>query len=132
MHRQLAALLRQGVRQQRCDSVDRIYGGGRGIGDARQFNNTAQKRFQLQGATLLHVLQHGCFVRTHRLSAGNALVDGHFEGHAQLFTDVLSLQHHALSQFPRERVSANVFQRGVAERTHRVEGQVAPELDPNL
>ena len=49
-----------------------------------------------------------------------------------LLGDLLGLAHHVGGQLARQRELADVHQRRVGQAADRVEGQVAPELEPDL
>ena len=71
-------------------------------------------------------------MRPHIRAALDAAVDIDGEFHAQLFGNRLRLEHHVPRHLARARIGAEHIQRRMGQRGDRVEGQVAPELDPDL
>ena len=51
---------------------------------------------------------------------------------AERLADRLRLRHHALDEFARRRIAADIFERGVGERAHGIEARVAPQLHPDF
>src|SRR3546814_8305611 len=77
-------------------------------------------------------LQAWGFLRAQRRGGLEARVDGVAEGDTQLLGDLLRLRHHGGGELAGLRKGADVFQSRMGERADRVEGEVAPGLQPDL
>src|SRR5207248_4996721 len=80
----------------------------------------------------LDILQHRGLVGADALGAGDALVDSDTEGDAELLGDGLGLAHHPRGEMARLGELADIDQRRMGERADRVEGEIAPRLEPDL
>ena len=66
------------------------------------------------------------------LGTGDPLLDGHAEGDVEFAGDALCLGHHAVRQLAGRRILANRGERRARERADGVEGEISPELEPDL
>src|SRR5579862_2338755 len=93
---------------------------------------SSSPRIELDRPTLLDVLQHRGLMRTDALGAGDAPLERDSKGDAELVRHRFSLAHHVGRKLARERKLTNIHQRCMGERADRIEGHVAPELEPDL
>src|SRR5260370_6416232 len=66
------------------------------------------------------------------LGAGDTLFQAHAKRDAQLMSNRLCLGHHRRRKLTGRWILTNVQERGTGECTDGIEGQVAPELEPDL
>src|ERR1700692_2150355 len=66
------------------------------------------------------------------LGAGDTLSQAYAKRDAQLMSNRLCLGHHRRRKLTGRRISANVQERRTRERADGIEGQIAPELEPDL
>jgi len=92
----------------------------------------ADLRQALRQAPGLHILQHRGLVLADPLGAGDALVQADAKHDAEFVRNGLRLGHHRRRQLARGRELADVFQRGSGQRADGIEGEIAPELEPDL
>src|SRR5271157_2692395 len=129
---QPALFVLQRLRQQARTGVDGVDVGRGSRRDPAQLHDGADKRVELEGATMLDVLKHGSLVLANPKGAGDPPLQRYPEMYAELLADHLRLLHHPGRQLPARRELANVDQGRVAKRTDRIETDVAPELEPDL
>ena len=104
----------------------------RDIGQPRELDHRAEQGVDLGCPAVLDVLQHRGLVRADGLGAGDALFDCEAKADAERFANGLGFPHHRRGKRPRRRKAADVLERRAGERAQRIEGQVAPELHPDL
>ena len=92
-----------GVGHQLDQRVDRLEARRRRLDQPRHFDHRPDQRLDLRGAAGLDVLQHRCLVGADRFGAGDALLDGDAEFHAERLADGAHLRHHLGDQRPRGR-----------------------------
>ena len=106
--------------------------GGRGAGQPPQLHHRADERLRLERLARFGVLQHRGLVLADPFRTGDALLERHPERDPELRRDSLRLGHHPRGQIARRREPADVDQGRVGERADRVEGEVAPCLEPDF
>src|ERR1700722_2193291 len=102
------------------------------IDEARKFDDRSEQRVDLRRPAVLDVLQHRGLVRADALGARDTLFDAETETDAERFANGLSFAHHRRRERASGREAADVFQRRMTQRAHRIEGQIAPELHPDF
>ena len=71
-------------------------------------------------------------MRAHRAAALDSLIHANGEFHPKFFRHRLGFEHHGADDGAGAIIAHHVFQRGQGEGRDRVEGEIAPELDPYL
>jgi hypothetical protein len=126
------ALLFQGPGQQAGAGVDGVDVGRRNSGEPAQLDHRADQGVELQRPAVLHVLKHRGLVFADPLRARDPALQRYAELGAELLADRLRLGHHRGCQRAARGEPADTRQRGVGQGADRVEGEVAPELEPDL
>ena len=104
----------------------------RRAGEPAKLDHCADERVDFGIAASFDVLQHRSLVLADSLGARDALFQRDAEFDAEPVRHVLGLPHHVRGELARERELTDIDERRVTERTDRVEGEVAPELEPDL
>ena len=85
---------------------------------------TEPKGVDLGRAAVLDILQHRGLVRADALGAGDALFDAEPETNTEGFADGLGFAHHRHRERACRGKAADIFERRMGERAHRIEGQI--------
>ena len=97
-----------------------------------ELDHRSDQSLDLRRSARFDVLQHRRLVPAYFLGTGDTLFQAYAKRDAQFVSDRLGLGHHRRRKLARRRILANVQQRGTGERADGIEGQVAPELEPDL
>src|SRR6266446_7727079 len=118
--------------QQLRETIHRVdMRGGRAC-ETAQLHDRSDQRFELRQAPRLDILQHGSLVVADSLGAGDTLVQADAKHDAEFVRDGLRLAHHRRRQRARGWKLANVGQRRAGQRADGIEGEIAPEFEPDL
>src|SRR5438105_11612298 len=101
-------------------------------GETAQLHDRADEGLELRHAPCLDILQHRSLVLADSLGAGDALLQADAKHDAELVRDGLRLAHHRRRELARGWKLADVGQRGSGERADGIEGEIAPEFEPDL
>src|SRR6267143_6792269 len=118
--------------QQVRETVHRVDMRGGRAGETPQLHHRSDQRLELRRAPRLDILQHRSLVLAHSLGAGDTLVQADAKHDAEFVRDGLRLGHHRRRQRARGWKLANIGQRGSGQRTDGIEGEIAPEFEPDL
>src|SRR6267378_941056 len=118
--------------QQVRETVHRVDMRGGRAGETPQLHHRSDQRLELRRAPRLDILQHRSLVLAHSLGAGDTLVQADAKHDAEFVRDGLRLGHHRRRQRARGWKLANIGQRGSGQRADGIEGEIAPEFEPDL
>src|SRR5712691_1178249 len=104
----------------------------RRVGEASELYDRSHQSLDFRRSSCFNILQHRCLVPAYFLSAGDSLFQSNSKGDAELVGDRLCLGHHRRRELAGRWILANIDERRTGERTDGIEGQVAPELEPDL
>src|SRR2546421_70771 len=101
-------------------------------GETAQLDDRPDEGFELRRAPCLDILQHRSLVLADSFGAGDTLLQADAKHDAEFVGDGLRLGHHRRRQLARGRKLADVGQRGSGQRADGIEGEIAPEFEPDL
>src|SRR5882762_2023732 len=123
---------RQRAGQQVSETIHRVDMRGGRAGETPQLHHRSDQRFELRHAPSLDILQHRSLVPADSLGASDALLQADAKRDAEFVCDGLRLGHHRRRQRARGWKLANVGQRGSGQRADGIEGEIAPQFEPDL
>ncbi len=101
-------------------------------GELAELAHHTQNGVDLEPAATLQILQHRSLVRADGAGHVDARLDLQVETHAERFADCAGFDHHGADDGAGAGVGRDFVQQPAGQRAHRVEGQIAPELHPDL
>src|SRR5258708_16060785 len=105
---------------------------GRHVDAAAELLDGSDQRVDLHRPAALEILQHRGLVRADARRPVDAPLDIDAAAHSEALTDRLRLDHHRARHLAGTGIGADDIERGTGQRADRVEGKIAPQLEPDL
>ncbi len=118
--------------KQAGQSHDGINVGGENAQAPAYLKNGADNSVQLQSATRLSILKHGSLEGAKLGSKRLPILRALRYGAADVSTDRLCFDHGRGAESAYQGIGQDLRRRGAGDSTDRVDGQIAPELVPNV